>query len=398
MLPSNIKCLFPLLGLTIALSAFTSCSKTTIEATQTCIAPALPAHVKGARFQAVIDQFTTKGLPGIALLVKDSNGTWAGASGMADIDKGIRMQPCHISKVASITKIFMATLAFRLAEEGSLDLNAPITQYLSASQLKNIENADAVTVRQLLQHNTGIYDVIKDNSFYLEVLNNPPKHRTQEDILEFVRGKKAAFAPGQGPGYSNTNTLLLSMIIDRATGRPHQDLLHEKVIDPLHLPNTYYFYHDALPEGKVAQGYYDLYNNGHIENLSSYNTGSGNGYTGLYSNVFDLLTFIDALFIQKTLVSENSLAQMLDFNPVSEAGSDRLLGAGTMKDFISRPNNEYSYGHRGRDLAYSADLNYFPVSGQVMVLIVNYGTDGDSGLRPAFYELRKEVVDAMMEN
>lgn len=397
MLPQNIKYRYGTLALFIFLITISACSKKTIEATQICDAPPFPTHTKAARFQSVIDKFTVQGLPGIALLVRDSNGTWAGASGMADIDKGIRMQPCHISKVASITKIFMAALAFKLSEEGKLNIDAPINSYLSAAQLKNIANADRVTVRQLLTHNSGIYDVIDDNSFYLDVLNNPPKHRTQMDILEFVRGKNAVFEPGAGPEYSNTNTLLLSMIIDKTGGKPHWDLLHEKIIDKLQLPDTYYFYHDALPEGKVAQGYYDLYNNGTIENLSSYNTGSGNGYTGLYSNVFDLLRFIDALLIQKTLVNENSLSQMLDFNPKSEEGSDRLLGAGTMKDFIGRPNNEYSYGHRGRDLAYSADLNYFPESKQVMVLIVNYGTDGDSKLRPAFYELRKEVVDAMME-
>lgn len=375
----------------------TACSKKTIEATQVCTMPVLPAHPKTAQFQAVLDLYTGKGLPGIALLVRDSNGTWAGSSGMADIQKGILMQPCHISKVASITKIFMATLAFRLAEEGKLNLDTMVSTYLSADELKNIANADQVTVRQLLNHTTGIYDVIDDNSFYLDVLNNPPRHRNQEDILKFVRGKDAVFAAGAGPGYSNTNTLLLSMIIDKTGGKPHQQLLHDKIIDPLQLTNTYYFYHDALPEGKVAQGYYDLYNNGQIENLSSYNTGSGNGYTGLYSNVFDLLAFTDALLVKKNLVSSNSLAQMLTFSNVEEEGSDRLLGPGVMKDFIHRSDGNYGYGHRGRDLAYSADLFYFPVRNQIMVLIVNYGTDGDSRLRPAFYDLRTAVIDAMMQ-
>ncbi|WP_118972432.1 serine hydrolase domain-containing protein [Taibaiella koreensis] len=381
----------------LLVSAGASCSKKTIEATQVCTTPSYPTHPKAASFQGVLDAYTQKGLPGIALLVRDSLGTWVGASGMADIEKGIIMQPCHISKVASITKIFMATLAFRLAEQGKLDIDAPVTSYLDEDQLKNIANAGQVTVRQLLNHTTGIYDVIKDNGFYLDVLNDPPRHRNQEDILQFVRGKKPAFPAGEGPGYSNTNTLLLSMIIDKIGGKPHQQLLHDEIIDRLQLKNTYYYYHDPLPEGKVAQGYYDLYNNGNIENLSSYNTGSGNGYTGLYSNVFDLLTFIDALLISKTLVSPGSLAQMLTFNPKEEEDSDRLLGPGVMKDFIHRSNNEYAYGHRGRDLAYSADLFYFPEKGQVMVLIVNYGTDGDSRLRPTFYDLRTAVIDAMMQ-
>lgn len=389
----KIYCTFFLIAFGLACS---SCSRKTIEATQVCSSPAYPAHPKAARFQAVLDAYTQKGLPGMALLVRDKEGTWAGASGMADIQQGVLMQPCHISKVASITKIFMATLAFRLAEEGRLNIDAPVTTYLDNDQLKNIANAGSVTVRQLLNHTTGIYDVIKDKGFYLDVLNDPPKHRDQEDILKFVRGKPAAFPAGEGPGYSNTNTLLLSMIIDKIGGKPHQQLLHEKIIDPLQLSHTYYFYHDPLPEGKVAQGYYDLYNNGQIENLSSYNTGSGNGYTGLYSNVFDLLTFIDALFVSKTLVSPGSLSQMLTFNPKEEEDSDRLLGPGVMKDFIHRSNDQYAYGHRGRDLAYSADLFYFPEQDQVMVLIVNYGTDGDSRLRPTFYDLRTAVIDAMM--
>lgn len=386
----------PWLIVILLLTGLGSCSKKTIEATQLCYMPSLPLHPKAATFRSVIDDYTRQGLPGIILLVRDSSGTWAGASGMADIGRGIAMQPCHIAKVASITKIFMATLTFRLIEQGKIEPDALISTYLDAGQLKDIANAGQVTVRQLLNHTTGIYDVIDDNGFYLDVLNDPPKHRNQEDILKFVRGKEAVFPAGEGPGYSNTNTLLLSLIIDKAGGKPHQQLLHELVIDPLQLGDTYYYYHNPLPEGGVAQGYYDLYNNGHIENLSSYNTGSGNGYTGLYSNVFDLLTFIDHLLIRKDLVSEYSLNQMLQFNSKEEEDSDRLLGAGVMKDFIHRAGDEYAYGHRGRDLAYSADLFYFPEKGQTMVLIVNYGTDGDSRLRPVFYNLRTAIVDAMM--
>ncbi len=376
---------------------FFSCSKSTIDKTGFCSAPQLSEHPKAKAFQDVLNHYTGQGLPGITLLIKDQNGVWAGASGYADIAQQTPMQPCHIAKVASITKLFMAALAFKLVEEGKLDLDKKVNEYLSSAQLHKIANADQVTVRQLLNHTTGIYDVIKDNAFYLDVLNNPPKHRNQEDILKFVRGKDAVFPPGQQPGYSNTNTLLLSMVIDKVSEKPHQQLLREEIIDPLHLDNTYYYYHEPLPAGRVAQGYYDLYNNGRLENLSGYNTGSGNGYTGLYSNIFDLYHFINALLINKTILSAGSLDQMLDFNKEEEAGSDRLLGAGMMKDFIHRDKpGEYAWGHRGRDLAYSADLFYFPEKQQVMVLMVNYGTDGDSRLRPVFFELRTEIINVMM--
>ena len=374
------------------------CQKSTINQSNTCTIIEYPDHIKATKFQSMIDKYTAQGLPGISLLIRDSNGTWAGASGYADIKNNILMQPCHVSKVASLTKMFMGALTFKLEEEGALKIGEPITKYLSANDIKGIENADKVTIRQLMNHTTGIYDVIEDKDFYLDVLNNPPKHRTQADLLKFVRGKAAAFLPGTRSGYSNTNTLLLSMVIEKATGKKHETLLHEKIIDPLQLKNTYYFYHDALPAGQVAQGYYDLYNNGQLENLSSYNTGSGNGYTGIYSNTYDLLTFIDALLIQKSLISQASLDKMLLFNQDMEDSSDRYLGPGIMKDFVSlTATGFYGLGHRGRDLAYSADLFYFPEKNQVMALIVNYGTDGESLLRPVFYDLRKEIVATMAE-
>ncbi len=368
-----------------------------ITPTSICTTPAAIYHSKGEAFQNIIDNYTAKGLPGIALLIKDSEAVWFGASGWADIKEQIPMQACHINKVASLTKIFMAALTFKLVEEGKIDLNAKINFYLSEKDLKGIANANEVTVLQLLKHTTGIFDVITDNNFYLSVLNNPPAHRDQYDILKFVRGKEALFAPGEKASYSNTNTLLLSMVIDKATGQSHAQLLRDYILQPLRLQNSYYFYHDPLPEGKVAQGYYDLYNNGTISNVSNFNTGSGNGYTGLYTNVFDLLTFSEALLENQNLISSTSLTEMLNFDMPMKVGDDRYLAAGSMKDFIDREADEYAYGHRGRDLGYSADMFYFPKKGQHFILIVNYGTDGESALRSVFFDLRQKIVDKMME-
>lgn len=336
-------------------------------------------------------------MPGIALLVKDQDGIWVGSAGKADIDKKINMEPCHVSKVASLTKIFMGALAFKLQEEGTLNLDAPVSAYLSSSVIGKISNADKVTVRQLLNHTTGIYDVIKDSQFYLGVLNNPPRKWEADDLLKFVEKKDPYFPAGSYVKYSNTNTLLLALVIDKAAGRPHWELLREKIINPLQLKDTYYYFRENLPDGKIAQGYYDLHNNGTILNLSNYNTGSGNGYTGLYSTVGDLYAFIDALFVQQSLLSPTSMNEMLNFNTIEEPNSNRLLGPGVVKDFIHRDDpTEYAYGHRGRDLAYSADAFHFPEKNQTFALIVNYGTDANSSLRPVFFDMRNEIVDKMM--
>jgi D-alanyl-D-alanine carboxypeptidase len=374
---------------------YPSCRKKEVGPTDACIstfADSSALHPKKATFQGILDKYTKLGIPGISILVRDASGTWAGASGKADIDKGINMQVCHVSKVASITKIFMGSLTMKLVEEGIFGLDDKISKWIEADVLDKIKNADQCSIRDLLGHTSGIYDVISDNGFYLAVLNNPAKKWKPEELLKFVNDKEAAFAYGSKASYSNTNFLLLGMLIDKATGRSHADLLKEKIIAPLGLSNTYYYYHDALPD--VAQGYYDLYNNSTIVNLSNYNTGSGNGYTGLYTNVYDMHRFLHALYVDKTILQQSSLDEMLTFNSFIE--SDRQLGLATQKDLFNHVADEYGIGHRGRDLAYSADLFYFPNQDKSMAIIVNYGTDGNSKLRQTFYDFRLELVDALL--
>lgn len=346
---------------------------------------------KSTDFQNLMDEYKTKGLPGINLMIEDASGIFIGSAGMADIDKKIKMQPCHITKIASLTKMYMSVLTLKLQEEGKLNINDPLTNYLSSSDLKDIANADQVTLKNLMQHSTGIYDVISDPGFYLQVLNDPTKHWQPGSLLKYVRGKKADFPANTSAGYSNTNTLLLSMALNKASGVHHNVALHSRILEPLQLNDTYYNYHDPLPENQVAQGYFDLYKNGKIVNLSNWNPGSGNGYGGIYSTVMDLHQFMKALFVDKTILSDASLNQMLEFNETVNE-SRKYLGVGLFKDFIDLKPGLFAYGHRGRDLAYSADLFYFPQQGAIMALAVNYGNDSDSDLKPVFLEFRDKLA------
>jgi len=373
-----------------------SCQKIDVGHTTSCTYTPGAVHPHSQEFQAVLDKYVAKGLPGIVALVRDSSGIWAGSAGLADISEGIPMSPCIVSKAASLTKPFVGTLALKLVEEGAFGLDDPLPRWLSGDVLDHVKNARESTVRQLLNHTTGIADVIDDNAFYLSVLNNPARKWEPDELIKFVYDDDPEFAPGQGISYSNTNFLLLAMIIEKATGQDHAQLLHEMVIDPLHLGNTYYYWHDPLPDN-TAQGYFDLYNNGTILNVTNYNTGSGNGYGGLYSNVYDLQTFIEALVRDKTLLLPQTLAQMQTLTDSVE-GSSRRNGLGIIQDFFGRDKpDEWAWGHRGRDLGYTADMDWFPNQDYTMVYFVNYGTDAKSELRQTFYEFRTAFVDALMQ-
>jgi D-alanyl-D-alanine carboxypeptidase len=355
-------------------------------------------HPKQALFQQLLEKYRRKGLPGISLLVRDKSGTWVGATGKADVENDIPFQPGTVSKSASITKMFIGALVFKLMEDSAksgLSYNAlyqPISKWLPGRITDKLANGKVITLGQCMKHETGLPDIIEQDPFYLAVLNTPNKKWGPEELLSYVYNKPAIFKPGDTAIYSNTNTILVTMVIEKATGRKHNELLHEYILDPLGLKNTYYQPHDALPN-TVAQGYYDLYNNNKIVNVSNLITGSGNGYGGLYSNLFDLYTFIDALLLKKTLLSQKSLSIMQTYG---KPDFPNEYGYGIMKKFIDR-GADVGYGHSGRDLGYSANLFYFPNKGVTHIFFVNYGTDSKSNLRQVFYDFQDELLNLTLQ-
>lgn len=379
----------------ILLIAIFSCKKEAIVPSSDCaciFSDSSSSHSKNVAFRAVIDKYIKKGLPGISVLVEDSDGVWVGAGGYADIENQIAFTPCHISKAASITKFLVGTLFFKLQEEGKININDLVSKYIDESILEKIDKADGITIKQLMNHTTGIFDVITSSDFYLAVLNNPNKNWTQEELLEYVYGMPGYTLNDPYPAYySSTNTLLLSVCIEKATGEKHENLLHEKILDPLGMSSTYYQGREEIPS-TAAQGYFDLHNNGEINNVSNLITGSGNGYGGIFSNVFDLYKFIKAVLIDKTVLSQASLDQMQNF---VQEDTDFYTGYGIIKKFTNKPN--YGIGHTGRDLGYNANLFYFPERNITMIFFVNYGTNGESALKQVFFDFESELVDKILE-
>lgn len=186
------------------------------------------------------------------------------------------------------------------------------------------------------------------------------------------------------------------MCISKAAGEPHYKLLREKILDPLNMQDTYYQSREELP-AITAQGYFDLHNVGELVNVSNFITGSGNGYGGIFSNVFDLSVFLNALVIDKTLLSESSLNEMLaEFRPSSD---EPVVGAveavaGFLKKFGNMPYQ--GIGHSGKDLGYTADMFYFPDVDKSMIFFINYGTDAASHLKEQFYNLENDILSVLL--
>lgn len=388
-----------LLFFLLLITSFIACRKAQIVSTKS-IGVTVPwtdsssLHPKNAALKALIEKYRAKGLPGISLLVRDNNGTWIGATGKADLSNNIDFLTGTISKVASITKLFIGVLVFKMMEDsantgiGYTALNKKISAWLPERITGKLANGNAITLGQCMKHETGIPDIIDQDRFYLAVLNNPNKKWQPEELLEFIYNKPAVFLPSDTAIYSNTNTILVTMIIEAQTGKKHFDLLKQYILNPLGLTNTYYQPHEDLPN-TVAQGYFDLYNNNSLVNVSNIVTGSGNGYGGLYSNLFDLYKFADALFIKKTFLTTSSMNIMQTFG---KQDGTNLYGYGIQKSFLSYGINA-GVGHKGRDLGYTANLFYFPGKGVTHIFFVNYGTDSKSNLRQVFYDFQDELLN-----
>lgn len=116
----------------------------------------------------------------------DQQGQWSSAGGKADIARNIKMEPCHLGKIESITKMVLATLAMKLVEEGKLNLSDPLTKWLPKDVTDKFTNAGRITLLYLLTHQTGIKDLYDDQRFFLEMSNNlTPGQKRLVNFLNF---------------------------------------------------------------------------------------------------------------------------------------------------------------------------------------------------------------------
>jgi D-alanyl-D-alanine carboxypeptidase len=380
-----------------------SCKETLIAPTVVCTEDAditlNESHPKAAALQAKMDEFIEKGIPGITVLIADSNGIWTGSTGYADIENDIKMQPCHLNKLGSVTKMMVGALAWQLIQEGKLSIDEPIKTYIPdvASQ---ITNGDDITFGMLLNHTSGIYDVAGDLNFNLAVVNDFSYSWTSEEIVDFMANKPATHLPGEEIKYSNSNTMIEALIIEAVTGQKHGELLTDRILKPLGMNSTvYYDYSGDFPMDRLAQGYLDFNNDGgSIQNISELNPGSGNGYTGVYSTVTDLYRFMKALLVDKTLTTDENLTKIFDSFRLAPGGAWMSSIGGIHNEFrLVLPDEKPAYGHAGGDIGYSANLDYLPHNNTIFAGTYNYGTNLRTALREEIVNLQVELMEIMAE-
>ena len=188
------------------------------------------------------------GIPGISATILFPDGsTWQGSAGLADVATGRRVATDTVFPAASISKTFTAALILALVEEGRIDLDRPVTAYLPALAIDR-----TITVRQLLDHRSGLHDFFFDKTIDKALLSRRGTVWTSARALSYVG--KPYFKPGTGWHYSNTNYLVLGLLAEAVGGDSVAAQLRERFLTPFGLDHTSYQSVEA-PRGPLAHGY-----------------------------------------------------------------------------------------------------------------------------------------------
>jgi D-alanyl-D-alanine carboxypeptidase len=177
--------------------------------------------------------FQQSGVPGAVAAVRTPEGTWVSTLGVADKASGKPMRADMHHRIGSVTKTFTATLLLKAADQGLLSLDDTIDQYV-----KGVPNGDEITLRQMATMSSGIASYTEDEQWVNEALSDPRKVWAPEELARIGIEDSPLFDPGTGWHYSNTNYVLLGLVLEQVTGKPIGQLYRKDIIKPLHLKET----------------------------------------------------------------------------------------------------------------------------------------------------------------
>lgn len=194
--------------------------------------------------RAALRALVEKGeLPGVAAKVREGGGSWSGTAGYADTDTGRKRTAADHFRGASITKTFVATVLLQLEAEGRLSLDDTVEAWLPGLVRGNGYDGGKITLRQLLNHTSGIANYTDDptishNSAGLGFLEHRYDTYEPEELVAAALKRPPHPDPEKSPQYSNTNFVIAGMVIEKATGHGYAQEVTRRIIGPLKLRGT----------------------------------------------------------------------------------------------------------------------------------------------------------------
>lgn len=353
-------------------------------------------NVLKKEIQLKLDEWHKAGkFPGATVGVVLANGESFGlAVGYSDRVAETPMKPTDRMLAGSTGKTFAVTTALQLVKEGKIGLDDKIEKYLGTEKwFARLPNAKDITVRQLMNHTSGLVRYEFKDTFTKDLTANPEKAWKPAELLSYLFDTKAAFEAGTGWDYSDTNYIVLGLIIEKVTGRKFYDEANKRIVKKLKLTNT--TPQDGLRIKGVVQGYAGdknpfggkdemIANGKFIINPQFEWTGGGWATTSE-----DLARWAKMMYEGKAF-DASLLPQMMDGVAAPMLGRETKYGLGVI---IRKTAAGTSYGHSGFFPGYMTDMMYFP--DKKIAVAVQVNTSVPQNLGKPLGRVLTEIADAI---
>lgn len=213
--------------------------------------PAASTSQPPSALQAALDRLVAGGVPGAIALERHDGRVRRAASGVRDLRTGAPIRVNDRFRIASNTKSFVSAVVLQLVGEGNIRLTDSIERWVP----ETVPNGAAITVRQLLNHTSGIYDYAEDPRLLEPYESDPGYYWRPKALIALATSHPPQFPPGEGFGYSNTNYVLLGLVIEAVTHRAASAEVYRRLIRPLGLTDTYFPVRDPHIVGHHTNGY-----------------------------------------------------------------------------------------------------------------------------------------------
>ena len=348
------------------------------------------------RLQLRLDSLRAAGnYPGLSISIIDKdNKQWSLASGFSDVEKNVPLTTKHLLMQGSVGKTYVAAIAIMLIKEGKLKLDEKVSVYLGKFEwYSRIPNASSIIVRQIMNHTSGVMRYEFKPDFVNDLNAMPQKVWKPEELVKYVLDEKAGFPAGEGWDYSDTNYILLGMIIESLTGKKYYELVNEGIVKPFQLNDTKPTDKIFLPG--IAQGYAGKDNEFKLKEKVINDDGTfvinpqfewtGGG---IYSTTSDLAKWGKLLYEGKVV----DTALMVKDAAAAKLGRDSKYGLGVI---IRNTQQGLAYGHSGFFPGYMTELFYFPDKKLCIALQTNSSDFKNLkiGLQRIVIEFVKEVAE-----
>lgn len=325
-----------------------------------CHDDADPCETLAAELDATLaDTLAAKNRPGgtVAAVITPECGLWRGAVGTAGDGKPLTSE--HLMRVGSVTKTYVSATILSLVADGSLGLEDTLDNWHP-----DILDADAITVRQLLDHTSGIYNYTDDEDFFAGIIADPTMVYSPAELVAVATAHPPYFAPGTGWYYSNTNYILLGMIIEAVTGEPVAAVIRSRVLGPQSLDHTF-LDGDEPMQGVLAHGF----GRDGTDMTFALHPSAAWAAGAVTATASDLADWAMALY-GGDVVSPDLRDDMLDLVDVTDLIPGGSYGLGVMALDASVVGTPL-IGHGGAIPGFLSEMYYLPDHDSVIVTIVN---------------------------